>query len=143
MAGILRRIWSALWLRLQSGLGPGPRVNPRSGLRRSVGQMPTPSRSSVSPVAGAPQVSDSSATETCHPALGVLAKARLPEAPPAKLFYSLMIAVSPEEADAETLQQFSDEACFSLSDALSLPTGCKLRRCMYVSAEFAEILIRM
>jgi hypothetical protein len=67
----------------------------------------------------------------------------LPEARPAKLFYSLMIEISPEEADAETLQLFSGEACFTLADALSLPTGCKLRRCMYVSTEFAEILIRM
>jgi hypothetical protein len=168
MVGIFRRIWSALWLRLQSGLGLGTRVNPRSGLRRSVGQMPTPSRSSVSPVAGAAQVSDSSATETCHPALGALTKAHLPKADfpkarspedclpkarlseahlpntrPAKLFYSLMIEIGPEEADAETLQLFADEACFTLSDALSLPAGCKLRRCMYVSAEFAEMLIRM
>jgi hypothetical protein len=163
MVGIFRRIWSALWLRLQSGLGLGTRVNPRSGLRRSVGQMPTPSRSSVSPVAGAAQVSDSSATETCQPALGALTKAHLPKAAlskarlpedrlpeahlpdtrPAKLFYSLMIEISPEEADAETSQLFSGEACFTLSDALSLPTGCKLRRCMYVSTEFAEMLIRM
>jgi hypothetical protein len=132
MVGIFRRIWT-LWLQLHSGLGSGP----RSGLRCSVGQMPTPSRSSVSPVAGAAQVSDSSATETCHPADA------LPYAAPAKLFYSLMVEVRPEEADAQTLQLFSDEACFSLSDALSLPAGCKLRRCMYVSAEFAQMLIRM
>jgi hypothetical protein len=54
-----------------------------------------------------------------------------------------MVEICPVEADAETLQLFSNEACFTLADALSLPTGCKLRRCMYVSAEFAEMLIRM
>ena len=127
--GIFRRIWGALCLRLNSGLGSGP----RSGLRRSVGQTPTPSRPSASPVAGAAQVSDSSATETCHPAQSTLpraalTKARLPKAdlpdtPPAKLFYSLMVEISPAEADAETLQLFSNEACFTLADALKLPAG--------------------
>jgi hypothetical protein len=153
MVGIFRRIWSALWLWLLSGLGPEPQVNTRPGLRRSVGQMPTPSHPSVSPAAGAAQVSDSSATETCHPAQNILPKAALtkahlpeallPEARPAKLFYSLMVEVNPEEADAETLQLFSSEACFTLADALNLPAGCKLRRCMYVSPEFAEMLIIM
>jgi hypothetical protein len=141
MVGIFRRIWSALWLRFHSGVRPGQ----RSGLRRNVGQMPTPSRSSVSPVAGA--------LTKAHLPKAALSKARLPEdrlpeahlpdTRPAKLFYSLMIEISPEEADAETSQLFSGEACFTLSDALSLPTGCKLRRCMYVSTEFAEMLIRM
>jgi hypothetical protein len=139
MVGIFRRIWSALGLRLHSGLKPGQ----RSGLRCSVGQMPTPPRSSISPVAGAAQVSDSSATETCHPAPDALPKTHLPKARPPKLFYSLMVEINPEEADAETLQLFSGEACFTLADALSLPSGCKLRRCMYVSAEFAEMLVRM
>jgi hypothetical protein len=65
------------------------------------------------------------------------------ETDPAARFYSLMVEVRPAEADAETLQLFSGEACFSLADALTLPAGCKLRRCMYVFARFAEMLIRM
>lgn len=70
-------------------------------------------------------------------------KTHLPDPHPAKLFYSLMVEINPEEADAETLQQFSGEACSSLADILNLPAGCKLRRSMYLSAEFAEILIKM
>jgi hypothetical protein len=54
-----------------------------------------------------------------------------------------MIEVRPSEADAETLQLFSSEACFTLASTLTFPAGCQLRRCMYVSAEFAEMLIRM
>jgi hypothetical protein len=66
-----------------------------------------------------------------------------PEACKAKRFYSLMIEVRPEEADAETLLLFSCGACFSLSATLNLPAGCELRRCMSVSPDFAEILINM
>jgi hypothetical protein len=54
-----------------------------------------------------------------------------------------MIEVRPEEADAETLQLFSAGACFSLAATLNLPAGCELRRCMDMSPEFAEVLIRM
>ena len=61
----------------------------------------------------------------------------------AKRFYSLMIEVRPDQADAETLQLFSSGACFSLSATLNLPAGCELRRCMNMSPELAEVLIRM
>ena len=54
-----------------------------------------------------------------------------------------MIEVRPEEADAETLQLFSDAALFSLAALLNLPAGCELRRCMEMSPEMAEVLIRM
>jgi hypothetical protein len=54
-----------------------------------------------------------------------------------------MIEVRPEEADAETLQMFSGAACFSLADTLNLPPGCELRRCLDMSPDMAEILIRM
>jgi hypothetical protein len=66
-----------------------------------------------------------------------------PSAAQEKRFYSLMIEVRPEEADAETLQLFSDAACFSLAVTINLPTGCELRRCMEMSPEMAEVLIRM
>jgi hypothetical protein len=62
---------------------------------------------------------------------------------PEKRFYSLMIDVRPAEADAETLRLFSDIGSCGLTAALNLPDGCELRRCMIVSAEFAEMLIRM
>jgi hypothetical protein len=61
----------------------------------------------------------------------------------AKRFYSLIIEVRPGEADAETLQLFSDEAGVSVATTLNLPTGCELRRCTPVSPDFAEILINM
>jgi hypothetical protein len=61
----------------------------------------------------------------------------------AKRFYSLMIEVRPEEADTETLQLFSDGAFFGLAATLNLPAGCELRRCMDMSPELAEVLIRM
>jgi hypothetical protein len=57
----------------------------------------------------------------------------------AKRFYSLMIEVRPEEADAETLRLFSGDACFSLSATLNLPAGCELRRCMDMSPDLAEV----
>lgn len=59
-----------------------------------------------------------------------------------KRFYSLMIEVRPAEADAETLRLFSDYS-LGLTEALHLPEGCEIRRCMIVSADFAEMLIRM
>jgi hypothetical protein len=62
---------------------------------------------------------------------------------PAKRFYSLIIEVRAAEADAETVQLFSDEAAFSLATILNLPAGCELRRCMDMSPELAEVLIRM
>jgi hypothetical protein len=61
----------------------------------------------------------------------------------AKRFYSLMIEVRPEEADAATLELFSDTGSPALAATLNLPAGCELRRCMDVSAEMAEVLIRM
>ena len=54
-----------------------------------------------------------------------------------------MIEVRPEEADAATLELFSDTGCPALAATLNLPAGCELRRCMDVSAEMAEVLIRM
>lgn len=60
-----------------------------------------------------------------------------------KRFYSLIIEVRPAEADAETLQLFSDDAGLALAATLNLPTGCELRRCTPVSPDFAEILINM
>jgi hypothetical protein len=60
-----------------------------------------------------------------------------------KRFYSLMIEVRPEEADAATLELFSDTGSPALAARLNLPAGCELRRCMIVSAESAEVLIRM
>jgi len=62
---------------------------------------------------------------------------------PAKHFYSLIIEVRHDEADAETLQLFSDNVGFGLATTLNLPTGCELRRCTPVSPDFAEILINM
>jgi hypothetical protein len=64
-------------------------------------------------------------------------------AAPAKHFYSLIIEVRHDEADAETLQLFSDDAGLGLAATLNLPTGCELRRCTPVSPDFAEILINM
>jgi hypothetical protein len=68
-------------------------------------------------------------------------------APPAdgraKRFYSLVIEVRPEEADAETLQLFSDFGSSALAVTLNLPACCELRRCMEMSPESAEVLIRM
>ena len=66
-----------------------------------------------------------------------------PGACKAKRFYSLMIEVRTEEADAETLLLFSGVACFSLAAMLNLPAGCEVRRCMEMSAELTEVLIRM
>ena len=63
--------------------------------------------------------------------------------PAAKRFYSLIIEVRPAEADAETLQLFSDEVGTSLAAILKLPAGCQLRRCTSVSPDFAQILINM
>ena len=54
-----------------------------------------------------------------------------------------MIEVRPEEADAETLRLFSDAGSPGLASTLNLPAGCEIRRCMIVSADFAEMLIRM
>jgi hypothetical protein len=62
---------------------------------------------------------------------------------PPKRFYSLMIEVRPDEMDAATLELFSDTDCSNLAATLNLPAGCELRRCMEVSAESAEVLIRM
>jgi hypothetical protein len=67
----------------------------------------------------------------------------IPPAVREKRFYSLMIEVRPAEADAETLRLFSDVGSPALTATLNLPNGCELRRCMCVSAEFAEMLIRM
>jgi len=67
-------------------------------------------------------------------------------APPAdgpKRFYSLTIEVRPDEADTETLQLFSDFEYSGLEAVLNLPPGCKLRRCMEMSPEVAEVVIRM
>lgn len=64
-------------------------------------------------------------------------------AAPAKHFYSLIVEVRHDEAGAETLQLFSDDAGFGLAATLNLPTGCELRRCTPVSPDFAEILIKM
>jgi hypothetical protein len=61
----------------------------------------------------------------------------------AKRFYSLIIEVRHNEADAETLQLFSDDSGLGLAATLNLPTGCELRRCTPVSPDFAEILINM
>ncbi|HZI56902.1 MAG TPA: hypothetical protein VFF39_09010 [Verrucomicrobiae bacterium] len=54
-----------------------------------------------------------------------------------------MIEGRPAEADAETLLLFSDVGSLALTETLNLPDGCELRRCMIVSADFAEMLIRM
>jgi len=61
----------------------------------------------------------------------------------AKRFYSLVIEVRLEEADAETLQLFSDFGSSALAVTLNLPACCELRRCMEMSPESAEVLIRM
>jgi hypothetical protein len=54
-----------------------------------------------------------------------------------------MIEVRPDETDADTLQLFSETACFSLAATLNLPAGCELRRCLDMSPDMAEVLIRM
>ena len=67
-------------------------------------------------------------------------------APPAdgpRRFYSLTIEVRPDEATPETLQLFTDFEYSGLEATLTLPTGCKLRRCMEMSPEVAEVVIRM
>jgi|SRR6476660_2484167 hypothetical protein len=67
-------------------------------------------------------------------------------APPAggpRRFYSLTIEVRPDEADTEALQLFSDLEDSGLEAVLNLPAGCKLRRCMEMSPEMAEVVIRM
>ena len=64
-------------------------------------------------------------------------------AAPAKRFYSLMIEVRPDKANAETLQLFSDAGSAHLAAILNLPAGCGLRRCMEMLPETAEVLIQM
>lgn len=54
-----------------------------------------------------------------------------------------MIEVRPDQADAETLQLFSDIGSFGLAAMLNLPAGCELRRCREMSPEAAEVVIRM
>jgi hypothetical protein len=54
-----------------------------------------------------------------------------------------MIEVFPEEADAETLQLLSDFGSSGLAAMLNLPAGCELRRCMEMSPDVAEVVIRM
>lgn len=92
------------------------------------------SRASGSPVA-----------DTVAQASGVKAPGAC--APPADgratRFYSLVIEVRPEEADAETLQLFSDFGSSALAVALNLPACCELRRCMEMSPESAEVVINL
>jgi len=79
------------------------------------------------------------------PAAGSVAQASGAPAPvaPPKHFYSLMVEVHLEEAGVETLRLFSEAGGSNLSATLNLPAGCELRRCMYISPEFAEALIEM
>jgi hypothetical protein len=94
------------------------------------------SRLSGSPTVDAvEQASGVNAPGACGPS------ADAPVSTPQKRFYSLIIEVRPEEADAETLQLFSDVACYSLAATINLPAGCELRRCTDVSPDFAEVLI--
>jgi hypothetical protein len=64
-------------------------------------------------------------------------------AAPAKRFYSLMIEVCADEADTEALKLFSDFDYSGLEAVLNLPAGCKVRRCMEMLPEVAEVVIRM
>jgi hypothetical protein len=89
MAWILKTLWSCLLSGRRSGLRSGPRFVPRSRLSGS----PT-----VDAVA---QVSGVNAPGACGPSAGETLST------PQKRFYSLIIEVRPEEADAETLQLFS------------------------------------
>ena len=110
-------ILSTLWSGLVSGL--------RSAAR---------SRASGSPVHGAgAQASGGNAPGTCAP----------PADGPKKRFYSLVIEVRPEEADAETLQLLSDFGSSGMAAMFNLPAGCELRRCREMSPEVAEGMIRM
>lgn len=45
--------------------------------------------------------------------------------------------------DTVTPRAVSDIGSFVLAETLNLPTGCELRRCMDMSPELAEVLIRM
>src|SRR5262245_49999263 len=84
------------------------------------------SRSSASPARDAGvQASSGLEPEAC----GLSAE------PQTKRFYSLMIEVRPDEADAATLELFSETGSPALAARLNLPAGCELRRCMDVSAE--------
>ena len=113
MAWILSTLWSVF----VSGL--------RSAAR---------SRASGFPVDGAvAQASGVKAPGACAP----------PANGPKKRFYSLVIEVRPEEADAETLQLFSDFGSSALAVTLNLPACCELRRCMEMSPEAAEVVINM
>jgi hypothetical protein len=62
---------------------------------------------------------------------------------PPKHFYSLIVEVRLDEAEAATLRLFSDAGVSSLAATINLPAGCELRRCLYISPEFAEALIEM
>ena len=120
MAWTLRTIWLDLRYGFQGMIKLG---------RRSIRGSRLSSSPSVDTTVRAPGV--------CAPG-ACAAPADVPE----RRFYSLMIEVRPEEADAETLRMFSDSS-FGLTEALNLPDGCEIRRCMIVSADFAEMLIRM
>jgi hypothetical protein len=117
MAWTLRTMGSGIRYGLQSALRFGLWLVPRSRL------------------SGSPSIDASAQTSGVNAPGGCAA--------PEKRFYSLMIEVRPAEADAETLRLFSDVGSLALTETLNLPDGCELRRCMIVSADFAEMLIRM
>ena len=54
-----------------------------------------------------------------------------------------MIEVFPKEAEPETLQLLSDFGASGLAAMINLPAGCEIRRCIDMSPELAEVLIRM
>ncbi|HET8891504.1 MAG TPA: hypothetical protein VFQ41_21570 [Candidatus Angelobacter sp.] len=117
----MRTLWSGLLSGLKLGIQP----------RRRAGPQPTPKSGSVD--GAATQASGVYPPGVCVPLWDGKAKR----------FYSLIIEVRPTEADAETLQLFSDEVGTSLAAILKLPAGCQLRRCTSVSPDFAQILINM
>lgn len=121
MAWILKTLWSGLLSGLKLGFQPGGRTGPQS----------TPTSRPVD--GAATQASGVYPPGACVPLWDGKAKR----------FYSLIIEVRPAEADAETLQLFSDEVGTSLDATLNLPAGCQLQRCTPVSPDFAEILINM
>ena len=120
MAWILSTLWSALPIHAKT--------------RRERGPSAVWSRSSRSTARGkGAQVSGVHAPGACAPSVE----------PQAKRYYSLMIEVRPGEMDAGTLELFSDAGSSGLAATLNLPAGCELRRCMDMSREVAEVLIRM
>ena len=58
---------------------------------------------------------------------------------PAGKFFSIVVEVSEEDKSLVRLMQVNP----SVQAAIQLPDGCRFRTCFEISAEYAEIVIRM